>query len=291
MATTKKAVSPAGETIQLLVLSPEEDRLLNELIRILPRPPEPGYSKQEVLDLVVGRSEHEAFREAEWRRIYGVMLLTRRMSERRQPGVPLIVNTGRTNREPRYQLVGFTGTGGQPCIFRGAIQLEHARIRRLTDLRTRATSASELLAMKYLVEIVDALDAGENRKAKQLCRMMTQESLFIVPVLSLLGQLVGAPYEQARPLPEMVGGFEKAVRSRREYYAVLGKPVEHLGSAVTKQWPRVEKALAEVVSQLLPLALLTHGSENIRAELNRRAQAALEASLAEGIVTGDLEEE
>lgn len=217
MGTAKQFVEPAGRTTEFLVVSPEEDKILSELIRVLPRPPEPGYSKQQLLSLLLGSKNTEAFREAEWQRIYRVIMLTRRMSERRQPGVALIVNTGRTNREPRYQLIGFTGTDGEPCIFQGAIQLEHARVRRLTDLRTRATSASELLAMKYLVEIVDALDRGERRKAKGLCRMMVQESLFIVPVLSLLGQLVGAPYQQARPLGEMVGNLATAVSDSRKY--------------------------------------------------------------------------
>src|SRR5438876_756087 len=123
LAEVQKPYQPGP---RILTLSPEEDRLLNALLRTLPRPPDPGYSKQQLLDALVGISSPEPFRESEWQRIYRLIQKTQRITEARVPGMPIVANTGRTARDSRYQLIGFTGHDGSPQIFQGAIQLAHA---------------------------------------------------------------------------------------------------------------------------------------------------------------------
>lgn len=130
----------------IVVLTRQQWIVLTELIQVLPQPPKPGLSKQALLDLLVGVDSTPGFRESRWRTYYNAILQARRVREQRQPGIPIIENTGQTNREPRYQLLGFTGPNGEPLLFNQPIQLYQARLRRLGDLRTRATSTSEMVA-------------------------------------------------------------------------------------------------------------------------------------------------
>ena len=67
-----------------LVFSPEEQFIHDELVKVLPTPPDPGLDKQELLDKMGWEGQSIAKREEEWHKIYGVILKSRRMTEQRQ---------------------------------------------------------------------------------------------------------------------------------------------------------------------------------------------------------------
>ena len=267
-----------------LVFSPEEQVILDELEKKLPKPPVPGLDKQELLDEMGWKGQSIAKREEEWHKIYGVILKSRRMTEQRQPDRPMIVNTGTAASEPRYQLVGWTWHDGTPAIFNAPIQLSHMlETRLMPEFRTRATAISELLALKYLVTIADSYDKGHTKQAKQHIRSMTKETLVIVPIFSLMGQLVGVPYQQARPLPELMQSWTQAIQKNPQYHPFLGKPLGYLEKALKKDWPYIENALAALLEQLLPVLLQIYGIGNIRKALDTRAQQiAAQAMLPPG---------
>lgn len=177
---------------QWLVFSPEEQVILDELVKVLPKPPFPGLHKQELLDEIGWKGQSIAKREEEWLKIYRVILKSRRMNEARQPDRPMIVNTGTSASEPRYQLIGWTWHDGTPAIFNTPIQLSQMlETRLMPEFRTRATAISELFALKYLVAIADAYDKGHTKLAKQHIRSMAKDTLVIVPVFSLWDSLWG----------------------------------------------------------------------------------------------------
>jgi len=267
-----------------LVFSPEEQVILDELVKKLPKPPIPGLNKQEVLDEMGWKGRSIAKREEEWHKIYGVILKSRRMTEQRQPDRPMIVNTGTSASEPRYQLVGWTWHDGTPAIFNASIQLSQMLDTRLMpEFRTRATAISELVSLRYLAEIAEAYDKGHTDQARQLIRSMAKDTLLIVPIFSLMGQLIGVPYQQARPLPELMQSWTDAIQNNPRYHPLLGKPLYSLKKALKKDWPYIENALFALLKQLIPALLLIHGSGSIRKTLDARAQqAATQAMLPPG---------
>jgi hypothetical protein len=144
--------------------------------------------------------------------------------------------------------------------------------------------------MRYLVEIAEAFDRGDRRKARALTRMMVQESFFIIPVLSLLAQLVGTQYQQARLLRDMVAGFEKALAADGRYHGILGKPTKQLSDGLKKHWPYMESALEEMVNQLLPATLYVHGIGQVRHALGSAAEEALAERVDEDSFDAEEEE-
>ena len=269
---------------QRLVFSPEEQVILDELVKKLPKPPTPGLNKQEVLDEIGWKGYPLAKREEEWHKIYGVILKSRRMTEQRQPSRPIILNTGTKAAEPRYQLVGWTWHDGTPAIFNASIQLSQMlETRLMKDFRTRATAISELTSLRYLVEISEAYDKGHTEQAKQLIRSMSKDTLLIVPIFSLMGQLMGIPYQQARPLPELMQSWTEAIQNNPKYHPLLGKPLDYLKKALKKDWPYIENALVALLKQLIPALLLAHGIGTVRKALDARAQqVAAQAMLPPG---------
>jgi hypothetical protein len=269
---------------QWLVFSREEQDILDELVKILPKPPFPGLHKQELLDRMGWKAHPLSKREEEWHRIYRVILKSRRMTEARQPDRPMIVNTGTSASEPRYQLVGWTWHDGTPAIFNAPLQLSQMlETRLMPEFRTRATAISELIALKYLVAIADAYDKGDRVLAKQHIRSMSKDTLVIVPVFSLMGQLVGVPYQQARPLPELMQSWTQAIQKNPRYHPFLGKPLGYLEKALKKDWPYIENALTALLERLLPVLLQVYGIGTIRKALDTRAQQiAVQAMLPPG---------
>jgi len=269
---------------QWLVLLRQEEIILDELVKKLPKSPIPGLNKQEVLDAMGWKGYSPAKREEEWHKIYGVILKSRRMTERRQPNRPMIVNTGISTSEPRYQLVGWTWHDGTPAIFNASIQLSQMlQTRLMPEFRTRATAISELISLKYLVAIADAYDKGHTEQAKQLIRSMAQDTLLIVPIFSLMGQLVGVPYQQARPLPELMRSWTEAIQKNPQYRPFLGRPLGYLEKALKKDWPYIENALVALLKRLLPVLLQVYGIGTIRKALDTRAQqVAAQAMLPPG---------
>ena len=267
-----------------LVFSPEEQVILDELVKVLPKPPLPGWDKQKTLDEIGWKGQSIAKREEEWHKIYEVILKSRRMVEQRQPNRPIIVNTGTIASEPRYQLVGWTWHDGTPAIFNASIQLSQMLDTRLMpEFRTRATAISELVSLRYLAEIAEAYDKGHTAQARQLIRSMAKDTLLIVPIFSLMGQLVGVPYQQARPLPELMQSWTDAIQNNPKYHPILGKPLHYLEKALKKDWPYIENALTGLLQQLIPALLLIHGIGSIRKTLDARAQqAAAQAMLPPG---------
>lgn len=256
-----------------LVYSPEEQHILDELVKKLPKPPFPGWDKQKTLDEMGWKGHSSSKREDEWQKIYGVILKSRRMVEQRQPNRAIIMNTGTTAAEPRYQLVGFTWYDGTPAIFNAAIQIgQMLETRLMPEFRTRATAISEMIALRYLVDIADAYDKGHTQQAKQHIRSMAKDTLIIIPIFSLVGQLVGAPYQQARPLPELLQAWTDAIQRNPQYRPILGKPMEHLKNALHKDWPYIENALCSLLGQLMPVLLNVYGIGTIRKALDKRAQ-------------------
>jgi len=81
--------------------SPEEQVIIDELGKVLPKSPFPGLHKQELLDEMGWKGYPLSKREEEWNRIYRVILKSRRMTEARQPDRPMIVNTGTSASEQR----------------------------------------------------------------------------------------------------------------------------------------------------------------------------------------------
>jgi len=261
--------------VEWLVIPPEDQPIRDELVKILPKPPYPGLSKQQILD-AMGWSGHPlAKREDEWRRIYRVILLCRRMVERRQPSIPIIVNTGTTASEPRYQLLGWTWNDGTPAIFNAPIQLSHPlESRLLPEFRTRATAISELVALKYLIAIADAYDKDNKQAQNQLFRAMAQDTLVIVPVFSLMGQLMGVYYQQGRSIPELIQTWKDVIDANPKYHSFLREPLTHLDKALRLDWPRIEKALVILFKQLVPLMVIRlGGAEKVRQALDARANA------------------
>lgn len=269
---------------QWLVFSPEEQIILDELVKALPKPPFPGLHKQELLDKMGWKGQSIAKREEEWFKIYRVILKSRRMTEVRQPDRPMIVNTGISASEPRYQLIGWTWHDGTPAIFNASIQLgQMLETRLMPEFRTRATAISELIALNYLVAIADAYDKGQTKLAKQHIRSMAKDTLVIVPVFSLMGQLVGVPYQQARPVPELMRSWIDAIQNNPRYRPFLGKPLGYLQKALSKDWPHIEDSLVALLSQLLPVLLQVYGIGTIRKALDTRAQQlATQAMLPPG---------
>lgn len=267
-----------------LVFSPEEQFIHDELVKKLPKPPFPGWNKQKTLDEIGWKGQSIAKREEEWHKIYEVILKSRRMVEQRQPNRPIIVNTGTIASEPRYQLVGWTWHDGTPAIFNASIQLSQMlETRLMPEFRTRATAISELVSLRYLAEIAEAYDKGHTAQARQLIRSMAKDTLLIVPIFSLMGQLVGVPYQQARPLPELMQSWTDAIQNNPKYHPILGKPLHYLEKALKKDWPYIENALAGLLQQLIPALLLIHGIGSIRKTLDARAQqAAAQAMLPPG---------
>ncbi len=267
-----------------LVFSPEEQFIHDELVKKLPKPPFPGWNKQKTLDEIGWKGQSIAKREEEWHKIYEVILKSRRMVEQRQPNRPIIVNTGTIASEPRYQLVGWTWHDGTPAIFNASIQLSQMlETRLMPEFRTRATAISELVSLRYLAEIAEAYDKGHTAQARQLIRSMAKDTLLIVPIFSLMGQLVGVPYQQARPLPELMQSWTDAIQNNPKYHPILGKPLYYLEKALKKDWPYIENALAGLLQQLIPALLLIHGIGSIRKTLDARAQqAAAQAMLPPG---------
>lgn len=258
-----------------LVFSPEEQVILDELVKKLPKPPIPGLHKQELLDKIGWKGYPLAKREEEWHKIYGVILKSRRMTEQRQPDRPMIVNTGTSASEPRYQLVGWTWHDGTPAIFNAPVQLRHMlETRLMPEFRTRATAISELVALKYLIAVADAYDKGNTKQAKKHIRSMAKDTLVIVPVFSLMGQLVGIPYQQARPLPELMQSWTKAIQNNPKYHRFLGNSLLYLQRALKKDWPYIENALVTLLDRLLPALLRVYGIGTIRKALDARAQQA-----------------
>lgn len=258
---------------QWLVFSREEQDIIDELVKKLPRPPFPGLHKQELLDKMGWKGQSIAKREEEWRKIYRVILKSRRMSEQRQPNRPMIVNTGTSASEPRYQLVGWTWRDGTPAIFSASIQLSQMLDKRLMpEFRTRATAISELVSLNYLVEIADAYDKGQTEQARQHIRSMAKNTLLIVPIFSLMGQLMGIPYQQARPLPQLMQDWTNAIQSNPKYHPFLGKPLGYLQKTLKKDWPYIEDALFALLKQLMPVLLQVYGIGTIRKALDARAQ-------------------
>ncbi len=267
-----------------LVFSPEEQFIHDELVKVLPKPPSPGLNKKEVIDKMGWKGQSIAKREEEWHKIYGVILKSRRMTEQRQPNRPIIVNTGTKASEPRYQLVGWTWHDGTPAIFNASIQLSQMLDTRLMpEFRTRATAISELVSLRYLAEIAEAYDKGHTGQASQLIRSMAKNTLLIVPIFSLMGQLVGVPYQQARPLPELMQSWTDAIQNNPKYHPFLGKPLDYLKKALKKDWPYIEDALFALLKQLMPVLLQVYGIGSIRKALDARAeQAAAQAMLPPG---------
>jgi len=258
---------------QWLVFSPEEQVIIDGLVKILPKPPFPGLDKQQVLDAMGWKGYSLVKREEEWRKIYNVILKSRRMFEERQPDRPIIVNTGTSDRQSRYQLVGWTWHDGTPAIFDVPIQLSQMLATRLMpEFRTRATAISELISLNYFVGITDALDKGDRKQATQLIRLMAKNTLLIVPIFSLIGQLVGVPYEQARPLPELMQSWKEAIESNPKYHLVLNRPLYQLRKGLKKDWPHIEDALVSLLDQLMPALVLSYGAGTIRQALDTRAQ-------------------
>lgn len=267
-----------------LVFSHEEQFILDELVKVLPKPPFPGLHKQELLDKIGWKGYPLAKREEEWRKIYGVILKSRRMTEQRQPDRPMIVNTGTSAAEPGYQLVGWTWHDGTPAIFNASIQLSQMlETRLMPDFRTRATAISELISLRYLVEIAEAYDKGDTKQAKQHIRLMAKDTLLIVPIFSLMGQLMHIPYQQARPLSDLIRDWTDAIQRNPQYHPFLGKPLGYLQKALKKDWPYIENAFVTLLERLIPVLLLVHGIGTIRKALDARAQqAAAQAMLPPG---------
>jgi len=256
-----------------LVFSPEEQLIIDELVKILPKPPIPGLDKQEVLDAMGWKGHSITSRQEEWRKIYGVILKSRRMFEERQPNRPIIVNTGTRASEPRYQLVGWTWHDGTPAVFDLPIQLSQMLATRLMpEFRTRATAISELISLNYFVGITDALDKGDRKQARQLIRLMAKNTLLIVPIFSLIGGLLGVPYQQARPLPELMQSWKEAIESNPKYHLVLNRPLYQLRKGLKSDWPHIEDALVSLLDQLMPALILSYGAGTIRQALDTRAQ-------------------
>lgn len=258
-----------------LVFSPEEQVILDELAKVLPKPPFPGLDKQELLDKIGWKGYPLAKREEEWHKIYGVILKSRRMTEQRQPDRPMIVNTGTAASEPRYQLVGWTWHDGTPAIFNASIQLSQMlETRLMPEFRTRATAISELVALKYLIAVANAYDKGDTKQAKKHIRSMAKDTLVIVPIFSLMGQLVGIPYQQARPLPELMQSWTEAIQNNPKYHRFLGNSLFYLQKALKQDWPHIENALVTLLDRLLPALLRAYGIGTIRKALGARAQQA-----------------
>jgi len=256
-----------------LVFSPEEQVILDELVKKLPKPPIPGLNKQEVLDEIGWKGYPLAKREEEWHKIYGVILKARRMTEQRQPNSPMIVNTGTAASEPRYQLVGWTWHDGTPAIFNAPIQLSHMlETRLMPEFRTRATAISELVALKYLIAVADAYDKGDTKQAKQHIRSMAKDTLVIVPIFSLMCQLMHITYRQARLLPELMQSWADAIQNNPQYHRFLGNSQFYLQRALKKDWPHIENALVTLLDRLLPALLRVYGIGSIRKTLDTRAQ-------------------
>ena len=256
-----------------LVFTPEEQHIVDELIEKLPRSPFPGWDKHKTLNEMGWKGYSLEKRESEWRKIYSIILKSRRMVEQRQPNRPIIVNTGTSSAEARYQLVGFTWIDGTPAIFNAPIQLSHMlETRLMPEFRTRATSISELIALKYLVAIADTYDKGQTEQAKQHIRMMARDTLIIIPIFSLIGQLIGIPYQQARPLPELMQAWTDAIQNNPKYHPFLGKPLDRLRKALHKDWPHIEDSLFALLGQLMPILLQVYGIGTIRKALDSRAQ-------------------
>jgi hypothetical protein len=144
--------------------------------------------------------------------------------------------------------------------------------RLMPEFRTRATAISELLSLNYFVEIADAYDKGDTKKASQLIRLMSKNTLVIVPIFSLMGQLMGVPYQQARSIPELMQSWVNAIQNNPQLYPFLRRPSNYLQKALKKDWPHVEDALAGLLKQLMPALLLTRGIGTIRQALNTRAE-------------------
>ncbi len=267
-----------------LVLLRQEEIILDELVKNLPKPPSPGLNKQEVLDEMGWKGYPLAKREEEWHKIYGVILKSRRMTEARQPDRPMIVNTGTSASGPRYQLVGWTWHDGTPAIFNASIQLSQMlETRLMKDFRTRATAISELVALKSLIAIADAYDKGDTKQAKQHIRSMAKDTLVIVPIFSLMCQLMHIPYRQARPLPELMQSWADAIQNNPQYHRFLGNSQFYLQRALKKDWPHIENALVTLLDRLLPALLRVYGIGSIRKTLDARAQqAASQAMLPPG---------
>lgn len=259
---------------QWLVFSPEEQVIIDELVnKVLPKPPFPGLNKQQVLDAMGWKNYSLVKREKEWPKIYEVILKSRRMVEQRQPDRPIIVNTGTSARQPQYQLVGWTWHDGTPAIFNAPIQLSQMlETRLMPEFRTRATAISELLSLNYLVAITDAYDKGDKKKASQLIRLMSKNTLVIVPIFSLMGQLMGIRYQQARSIPELMQAWTNAIQDNPQHGLLLRRPLSYLRKALKKDWPHVEDALVVLLEQLVPALLLFHGTGTIRQALDTRAQ-------------------
>jgi hypothetical protein len=256
-----------------LVFPPEEQLIIDELVKILPKPPVPGLDKQEVLNAMGWKGHSLTKREEEWRKIYGVILKSRRMFEERQPNRPIIVNTGTKASEPRYQLVGWTWHDGTPAVFDLPIQLSQMLATRLMpEFRTRATAISELISLNYFVGITDALDKGDRKQARQLIRLMAKNTLLIVPIFSLIGGLLGVPYQQARPLPELMQSWAEAIEDNPKYHLVLNRPLYQLRKGLKSDWPHIEDALVSLLDQLMPALVLSYGAGTIRQSLDTRAQ-------------------
>jgi len=85
--------------------SPEEQVIIDELGKVLPKSPFPGLHKQELLDEMGWKGYPLSKREEEWNRIYRVILKSRRMTEARQPDRPMIVNTGTSASEQLAELL------------------------------------------------------------------------------------------------------------------------------------------------------------------------------------------
>lgn len=263
----------APNHIKWLVYTPEEQHIIEELIENLPRPPFPGWDKHKTLNEMGWKGSSLEKRESEWRKIYSVILKSRRMVEQRQPSRPIIINTGTSPAEARYQLVGFTWIDGTPAIFNAPIQLSHMlETRLMPEFRTRATAVSELIALKYLVSVTDAYDKGQIQQAKECIRNMARDTLIIVPIFSLIGQLVGVPYQQARPLPELMQAWTKAIEKNPRFHPFLGKPLDHLRKALHKDWPHIEDSLSQLLGQLMPILLQVYGTGTVRKALDSRAQ-------------------
>lgn len=260
-------------TKQWLVFSREEQVIIEELVKILPKPPLPGLDKQQVLDAMGWKGYSVVKREEQWRKIYNVVLKSRRMFEERQPDRPIIVNTGTRASEPRYQLVGWTWHDGTPAIFDVPIQLSQMlETRLMPEFRTRATAISELLSLNYLVAITDAYDKGDKKKASQIIRLMSKNTLVIVPIFSLMGQLMGIRYQQARSIPELMQTWTNAIQDNPQHGLLLRRPLSYLRKALKKDWPHVEDALVALLEQLVPALLLYHGTGTMRQALDTRAQ-------------------
>jgi len=254
------------------------------LVKVLPKPPIPGLNKREVLDEMGWKGQSIAKREEEWHKIYGVILKSRRMTEQRQPDRPMIVNTGTSASEPRYQLVGWTWHDGTPAICNASIQLSQMLETRLVpEFRTRATAISELIALKYLVAIADAYDKDDTKQAKKHIRSMAKGTLVIVPIFSLMCQLMGIPYQQARPLPQLMQSWTDAIQNNPKYHRFLGNSPFYLQRALKKDWPYIENALVTLLKRLLPALLQVYGIGTIRKALDARAQQiAAQAMLPPG---------